>query len=270
MWDTVPGFNIGNARVSHQILKIKNIGFGYKNFSDINACIETLNNGGICIWRHGNPDCPQNIGTADPRQSARDWLNDWGQAARQYLAQYPKAFYEPINECNYGGINSDSQLNVIYWWNEWMDEYITQARLQGMPKLVIPTFGPGHGEPTQYRIWKDTINQSAMYGNMMGEHAYTPYHEEGLCACDEWLACRHRTNQEYRLAEDIVTMVAITEAAKGWGNDPVDVNDFVCFYQKIRNDYWLHSVSFWLAGYHPTWPNANLDLYMIPIATKLQ
>ena len=59
--------------------------------------------------------------------------------------------------------------------------------------------------------------------------------------------------------------MAITEAARGWGNDPVDVSDFVCWYEIVRGDDWLHSVALWTAGWHPTWPNANLDAYMVPI-----
>jgi len=234
----------------------------------MSECLDALQRGGICIYRHPNQDCPQEIGTADPRQSARDFLK-YGEAARIHLSLYDKAYYEPVNECNFGGSDSDQSITVVYWWRDWMDEYITQWRSITDLKLVIPTFGPGHGEVFQYQVWSDVLNRAASYDYLMGEHAYTPYHSDGLCACDEWLACRHRTNQVYRLAAGVHIDVALTEAARGYGNDSVSVDDFVCWYEEIRYDDGLHSVSLWTAGYHPTWPNANLDNFMVPIANRI-
>ncbi len=268
LWHTVPGVNVGNARISYDILSDKGIGYGLKPYAGMNECIDTLNRGGTCIYRHGAPDCPQNIGSADPRQSARDFLQ-YGQYARDMLADYEHAYYEPLNECQFGGSQSDTLLAYIYWWQTWLDEYIAEAVARGYPKLVIPTMGPGHGEAIQYRIWQEQLNLLAANGGMMGEHAYTPTHDDGLCACDEWLACRHRKNEDWRQAEGVDIDVAITEAARGWGNDPVDVSDFVCWYEIVRGDEWLHSVALWTAGFHPTWPNANLDNYMVPIAQGL-
>jgi hypothetical protein len=231
----------------------------------MDACLDALWRGGWCIFRHANEDCPHGIGGADPRQSALDFLR-YGDVARVTLAGYERAYYEPTNECNFGSSQSDSQLAVVYWWNEWLDAYITEASARGYPKLVIPTFGPGHGESVQYRIWRDVLNRLAGQGGMLGEHSYTPDIEGGLCGCDQWLACRHRLNEEVRQAEGVDIDVAITEAARGWGNDPVDVADFVCWYELVRGDAWLHSVALWTMGHNPTWPNANLDNYAVPIA----
>ncbi len=265
LWHTVPGFNIGNARISYGILSDKGIGYGLKPYAGMNECIDALDRGGTCIYRHGAPDCPQNIGSADPRQSARDFLQ-YGQSARDRLAGYEKAYYEPLNECQFGGSQSDTLLSYVYWWDEWLDEYIIQATARGYPKLVIPTMGPGHGEAIQYRIWKDELNFLALQGGMMGEHAYTPGIEGGLCGCDEWLACRHRTNEAYRQAEGVDIDVAITESAKDWGGSAVDIQDMICWYEQVRHDTFLHSVSLWTMGHHPTWPLANLDEFVIPIA----
>lgn len=272
LWHTVPGFNVGNARISYGILSDKGIGYGLKPYAGMNECIDALNRGGTCIYRHGAPDCPQNIGSADPRQSARDFLQH-GQSARDMLADYEHAYYEPLNECQFGGSQSDTLLAYIYWWDEWLDEYITEAVARGYPKLVLPTFGPGHGEPVQYRIWKDELNRLAAAGGMVGEHAYQPFpNDEGtlkLAPCDIYLACRHRLNEQYRQGEGVDIDVALTEVAAAWGNDPVDVADFVAWYEEVRHDEWLHSVALWTAGFHPTWPNANLDHYMVPIAQGL-
>ena len=64
--------------------------------------------------------------------------------------------------------------------------------------------------------------------------------------------------------------VAITEAAKDWGASRADVDDFVCWYEHIRHDEFLHSVSLWTMGNNDTWPLANLDDYVVPIAQGVQ
>lgn len=270
LWHTVPGFNIGNARVSYGILSDKGIDFGLKTYDSITACTEAAALGGICQYRHANEDCPQNIGGSDPRQSARDFFDAHAPLVCAILNDYPNTFYEPTNECNFGGPESDASLTIVYWWGEFMDEYLTRAQAHDCPPLILPTFGPGHGDPVQYRIWKPVLARLAASGGVMGEHAYTPGIEGGLCGCDEWLACRHRTNEEYRQAEGIDIDVAITEAARGWGNDPVSVSDFACWYEQVRGDEWLISVALWTAGYHPAWPNANLDQFMAPIAQAVR
>jgi hypothetical protein len=265
LWHTVPGFNIGNARVSHNTLKNKQINFGYKSFAGITSCIETLENGGICIFRHGNPDCPQSIGSANPRQSARDFLSANGMGTK-ILTKYPKAFYEPVNECWYGDVNHPE---IYVWWAEWIDEAIIFARSNGLPKMVLPTLGPGHGDQLMFQAWKQVLLKNGENGGLFGEHIYTPYHDNGLCSCDEWLACRHRTNEGYRQAIGLNIQVALTEVARDWGNAPVDMEDFLCWYEEVRHDPFVHSVSFWLLGHHQTWPNANLDGYVIEIANSV-
>jgi hypothetical protein len=269
LWHTVPGFNVGNARVSYGILKAKDVQFGIKPYASINECLNVLNDpsgNGICIYRHGAPDCPQNIGKSNPEQSAKDFIQ-YGMGARNTLANYENAYYEPVNECNFG---NEREPDVAYWWLVWMDTYITESQARGFPKLVLPTFGPGHGSPFLYEMWKPALLRLADAGGLMGEHAYTPYHDQGLCSCDEWLACRHRKNEDWRQAEGIDIDVAVTEAARGWGNDPVSVNDFLCWYEEIRHDDFIHSVALWTMGYHPTWPLANLDNYVVPIANGIQ
>jgi hypothetical protein len=273
LWHTVPGFNIENARISHQILATENIGFGYKTYASMEYCVETLENGGTCIYRHPNQDCPQNIGSADPVQSAQEFFAVRGEYACDVLNGYAKAWYEPTNECWFGSSLNDREVSAIYWWRDWMDEYLNIADAYGCPQLVLPTFGPGHGEPLHYRIWHDVLNRLAMNGGLVGEHAYQPYlNNEGnydLCPCDPYLACRHRLNEEYRQAEGVDINVAITEAARGWGGEPVSVDDFVCWFEEVRHDEYLHSVSLWVLGQHLNWPNANLDDFVIPISLQV-
>jgi hypothetical protein len=222
-------------------------------------------------YRHPNNDCPQRIGTDDPRQSARDFFNVQVRYSCDLLRGYPLAWIEVVNECYYG---DDQHPQDYYWWAQWMDEMITLATDYQCPKVILPTLGPGHGTPLMYQIWAAPLNRLAAAGGLTGEHAYQPYLNAAgnydLCPCDEWLACRHRKNENWRQAAGVDVDVAITEVARGWGGDPVSVSDMVCWYETIRHDPFVHSVSLWLAGYHPTWPLANLDNYVIEIANRVR
>lgn len=266
LYHTVPSFNIGNARVSYEVLRGKDIEFGLKTYASLDAALDALNRGGIAIYRHGAPDCPNGIGVDDPRQSARDFLQH-GQAARDNLASYEKAYYEPFNECQYG---NSTDVRYLHWWAIFLDEYFRGHYAISDVKLVAPTLGPGHGELMMWIVWKTALELNASHGGLFGEHAYAPIPNCGgdgsLAQCDPYCACRHRTNEADRQSIGLDIDVAITEAARDFGNAPVEVDDFCTWYGIVRGDEWLHSVSLWTAGYHPTWPNANLDAYMVPIA----
>jgi hypothetical protein len=265
LWHTVPGFNVGNAQIAMSILDSKGIGWGYKNYADLNHTLNVVIAGGIGIYRDYQGDCPANIGSADPVQSAHDYFDRQSRYACAILAPYENAYLEVVNECWWG---DEEHPQVYHWWAKWMDAYMDYAFNTECPKLVLPTLGPGYGEPLMYQMWRNQLTRLAAHNGLTGEHAYTPGVDWGLCECDEWLACRHRKNEVWRQAAGIDIDVAITEAARGWGGSPVDVNDFVCWYEQVRDDEFLHSVSFWLAGYHTAWPLANLDNYMIPIAQR--
>ena len=105
--------------------------------------IRTENNG-MCQYRHPNNDCPQRIGTDDPRQSARDFFNVQVRYACDMLRGYPLAYIEVVNECYYG---DDQHPQDYYWWAQWIDEMITLATDYQCPKVILPTLGPGHGTP---------------------------------------------------------------------------------------------------------------------------
>lgn len=270
LWHTVPSFNIGNARVSYEILRDKDIEFGLKTYASLDAALDALNRGGTSIYRHGAPDCPNGIGTDDPRQSARDFLRH-GQAARDNLAGYEKAYYEPFNECLYG---NNTDVRYLHWWAIFLDEYFTLHYAISDVKLVGPTLGPGYGEPAMWIVWKPALELNASHGGLFGEHAYAPIPNCGgdgsLAQCDPYCACRHRTNETDRQSIGLDIDVAITEAARGFGNDPVEVEDMCAWYEIVRFDEWLQSVSLWTMGPHPTWPNANLDNYVVSIAQCVQ
>jgi hypothetical protein len=270
LWHTVPGFNVGNAQVSYGILQDKSIPFGLKPYAGMAECLDALNRGGICIYRHGAPDCPNGIGVDDPAQSALDFLQH-GQAARDNLAGYANAYYEPVNECLYG---NSTDVRYLHWWASWLAVYVPEAYTRGYPKLVVPTLGPGHGDLAMWQVWQTALELNASYGGLFGEHAYAPIPNCGgdgsLAQCDPYCACRHRTNEADRQAIGLDIDVAITEAARGFGNDPVEIDDFCAWYEIVRFDEWLVAVAMWTMGHNPTWPNANLDQYAVPIAWCVQ
>jgi len=266
LWHSVPNSNSLRMLDTYWILQDKNIQFGVKPYAEMNQCLDALNAGGICIFRHGAPDCPQNIGTANPRESARDFAKH-GWWAAQTLRGYENAYWEIVNECYFG---DDNHPEVYVWWAEWIDEILIVTEAEDYPKVVVPTTGPGHGTPMQYEAWKMVLNRSASYGNLIGEHAYTPGVEWGLCECDEWLACRHRKNEAWRQEIGIDIDVAITEAARAWGSSAVDVDDFVCWYEQVRNDEYVHSVALWTMGPWSLDQREKLDDYAIPIAQRVQ
>jgi len=64
--------------------------------------------------------------------------------------------------------------------------------------------------------------------------------------------------------------MAITEAARHSGGAPVDVADFVCWIEKTRAEGYIFAVFLWVGGWHPVWPDANLDGHYAEIANALQ
>jgi hypothetical protein len=94
-----------------------------------------------------------------------------------------------------------------------------------------------------------------------------------LAPCDPWCACRHRIN--YQIIRDVIgydVRIAITEAAPGWGNTQVTLAvlvDDARWVAEIYHDEGLWGVFFWLVGYHPTWPLANLEDWLGEFARVL-
>lgn len=266
----VPGYNAQELAASYPILAQAGISFGVKSYADMTACLQALYLGGECIYRWPVAgDCPAQIGEAEPVASARHWMARYEPVItplKEY-AQTGRVWIEVCNECYYG---SGADIGVYYWWNTWMDAALQYAGDHDFPALVLPTFGPGYGDDAlQYSIWKPALLRLAEMGGLLGYHAYTPYLSTGLCGCDPWLACRHRKNYATLQGQGITIGYAITEAARGWGNEPVDEADFVCFYDQVRYDPGLQSVAAWEGGHHQTWPLANLDGHYVSLARKI-
>lgn len=266
LWHAVTNANGQEMLASYSILNPAGILGGVKPYVDTGRCIEALESGNICIYRWPvlGTDCP-NL-TKSPTAEGERWMRTYDNAIRGALFGYAstdRLFIEVTNECDYG----QDHIERLMWWSVFMDsamDYVNNSG--GWPRLVMPTFGPGHGSELLFRIWKPQLVRLAAMKGLLGDHTYTPWHNNGLCSFDEWLAARSVKNHEWMEQNGYGIDIAITEAAKGWGNDPVDANDFVCWFNKISQYPYIHSVALWTAGHHPTWPNANLNGYMIQIA----
>lgn len=266
---TVPGVNEMALEASYPVLSAKNIKFGVKSYSDTQSCTAALVRGGLCIFRWPvNGDCP-NSSDPDPKAVAFSWMKTYQRALMPLwdYASTDRLIVEIVNECYYG---SSSDIGTYYWWATFIEEAVDYAVEYGWPPIIIPTFGPGYGDDAlQYSIWKTALLKLKDANGLIGFHAYTPYLDTGLCGCDKWLACRHRLNYQVMLSQGIDLHYAITEAAAGWGNEPVSVDDYVCWWEQIKHDKGLHSVSLWIGGYHQAFPKANLDGYYVPLANRI-
>lgn len=212
----------------------------------------------MCIFRP-LPDCPD-VEATDPAAEARRWLLSKDAAVRDANPTY----VEITNECNY------DVLYLAQFWNEFIVESVRFAQVLGWPPLVAITFGPGY--PTE--SWHlDLIGNGLRAirdsGGALGLHAYS-IDRKTLCDGDDWLSYRHR--RTYRKLQEMGLgdlKLALTEVGQGWGNEPVNVADFACWYRNVKNDPMLILVAFWNAGFTATWPNSNLNGHMLDLARAL-
>lgn len=257
---TVPGAH--GFEQAYPILEAKGYGFGVSPYHTLDYCISALSQGGECVWRPGNPDCPDR--DIEPRESARRFAGyaRWGALA---LALYDNVWVEPINEC----MGTPMSTRELAWWAEWMDEYITVAENEGWPPLAIPGLPPGHGDKLMFSTWQPVIERLASTGGLFSMHDYTYWSNTGLCVCDPYEACRHVLNHDYMLEQGYDIPFSITEAARGAGGEPVDEEDFECWLGKVELQEFVRHAWLWIGGPHPTWLLANLDGHYVSLAERL-
>ena len=264
IWHEVPGANVNNMFASYQILDDAELRFGVKPYADMEICRNTVLAGGICIFRNppGGQDCP-NVDAADPAAEAVRWANLLEANSVVYLRDLiptGRVKIEVCNECRY-------DWDTLYWWRDFMIAFIQYTDGRNWPALVMPTLGPGWGDAVMFRVWEPALQMMIDRGYSIGFHTYNPGGDEMLCPYNEWLSFRHRTNHE-----DLVELglgdldVDITEVGQGWGNTTPNIEDYVCWFKAIQIDTYVDTIALWTAGYNGTWPKANLDNYMIPIA----
>lgn len=248
----------------YPILAAKGIPFGVSPYFSLGYCVNALQAGGLCVFRPGAPDCPLRAGEGDPRQAAQNFMQ-YSAGVSEVLRGADRAWLEITNECQSDGFSRA----LLEWWRDFYDEAITIELARGGPPLALPGLPPGTGDILMFSVWKPMLERLKNTGGIFSMHDYTFHSQTGLCAYDEWEAARHTTNHRLMGLLGYEIPITITEAARGSGNDPVDVNDFICWIEKVRVEGYVHSVWLWLGGYHAYWPLANLDTHYTEIALHL-
>ena len=245
----------------YAILRAKDIPYGVSPYGSLSYCLSALQQGGICIYRPGAPDCPPDMYTSDPAASARAFMGHLATAAELFRGM-ANIWLEPTNEC----LSTPMPASQLEWWLDWMIAYTDRAAALGWPPLALPTLSPGNGDQLMFDIWKPALLNLKAHGGLFSVHDYTFKSQTGLCVCDQWEACRHVLQQKYMALAGYDMPFTITEAARQSGGAPVDLADFECWIGKVRQTGYVHSVWLWVGGHHATWPAANLDGHYVDIA----
>jgi len=177
-------------------------------------------------------------------------------------------FVEIVNECYLGDPQSD--LPTMRWWDAFFVEAIAQAQRLGWPPLALPSVNPGVGDLAFWTPFQSTLRALRNSGGVLSVHDYG-ISDPFLMPCNIWTSCRHRMTHDALVALGVGDLrIAVTEVARGAGDLPPDVGDFVTWYEYIRNDAGLHSVALWTAGEAGAWLNANLNGHMLRIAELVE
>lgn len=255
----IPGASRDESLLFQQALQDAGIQSGVKPYHSVEYCLDSLTNSGVCVYRVP-PDCPRDVGGDDPRDSAYEFMSYRDSIVQSTFSNYVdtgRLWIELTNECNYD--------QYLAWWSTWFDSALDYAEQHNWPPLALGSLGPGHGSYAMFSAWKAPLMRNHAAGGLFAMHSYSPPElcggSELLSTCDPWCACRHRTNYDFVEVLNYDIQITITEAAPGWGNTQIStaiLQDNAEWIELIENDEGLHSVFFWLLGYHPIWPKANL------------
>src|SRR5690606_17547963 len=105
----------------YPLMAERGIPYGVSPYASLNYCTSALDQGGICIFRPGWPDCPDGVGVVNAQESARAFMRHAEHAANQ-LKERENVWIEPINECTAGEMPDQ----LLAWWATWMSAYIDE------------------------------------------------------------------------------------------------------------------------------------------------
>lgn len=268
--DLVVGFfSMPNGNVMEQVQAVgvaagKGIVFGTHPYANASTCLQVMDAGGVCSYRHGNPDCPENIFQGDPRAAARNFMLYDVYVAEGVFQNYPgQIWIDPLNECNWG-----NNVEELSWWAYFLDEFITQAAARNWPPLHLPSLGPGYGDYLMFSTWRDVLNKLNDNGGMFAMHVYNPV-SEWLCPFDEWLADRTLHNYEIMQELGIDVQIMVSEVGHGWGNTPPNIDDMACWVERTAQYPFVAQVYIWEVGRNFTWELANWEGKVIEFIQSL-
>lgn len=261
--DLVVGFfSMPNGNVMEQVEATyvgatRNIVFGTHPYANVSTCLQVMDAGGVCSFRHGNPDCPERIFEGDPRQSARDFMRHdsaYAEGVFQNERYKGKIWIDPINECNWG-----DTVEEYAWWGLWFREYITEAAARNWPPLQLPSLGPGYGNDLMFKTWAGELQLLYDNGGMFAMHVYEP-DDTWLCPFNIWLADRMLYNYEIIDGLGVDVEMSISEVGTGWGDTPPNIPDMTCWVERVAIDYpFVGQIYIWETGLNFTWINANWE-----------
>ena len=254
---TVPGGSSYYATAAQNVVQSHGVEYGIKSVNNVEECNAVAANGGDCIYRDLRfGDCP--MLTGDPVQTAREWM---ARLAPVYVGVNAK-YFEIVNECD---------MNNGAWWNSFILTAVQEANARGW-KIVIPTLNPGVGDVEFWRPMIPALRAMAAGGHLVGLHDYSVY-SPPLCNGSPYTAYRHEmTYQAICGTFGICNLkYAITEVGQGWGNEVPDVNDMVCWWDRVKNTNNVAFIAVWTLHGHSTccWPNADWDNYAVPLAQRI-
>lgn len=255
---TVPGANAWELLLAGAVFQRAGIRWGAKVVSDPDLCRQVVERGGECQFRSVHPaDCP-NVLNPDPEQEAYLWLLAIAPyTVAQGLPDH-NVWLEVVNECN---------MDDLAWWNAFMVEFVRLASARGWPPLILPTWHPGAPDVEDLPALREGLVALRDAGGLLGMHAYSIDPAVGLCQSDDWLGYRHRRIRAQLDAMGLDGLaIAITEAARGAGDQAPNTGDFSCWVCAVIEDEGLHSVALWTAGTAWPWWLANLNGRMVDLA----
>lgn len=252
---TVPGGSSYYATAAQSVVQSHGVPYGIKSVNNAAECNAVVANGGLCIYRdlaHG--DCP--LLTNDPTYEANRWLNQMGYSGVN--AQY----FEIVNECN---------MDNKAWWNAFIIEAVHWANARGL-KIVVPTLNPGVGDVEFWRPLIPALREMAVGGHLVGLHDYAVY-GASLCNGSPYTAYRHEMTYNAICGTFGICDLryAITEVGQGWGNEPPDVGDMVCWWNRVKNKNNVAFIAVWTLHGSSTccWPRADWDSSAVALAQHI-
>jgi hypothetical protein len=262
-WFSMPNGNVWEQVEAHQVGMVRGIRGGTHPYANPSTCIQVMEAGGWCVYRHGNPDCPS-VFEGDPRASARAFMIHDQYYAEGVFQNYPgQIWIDPLNECEWG-----VTIDQLDWWKQWFSEYITQAKARNWPPLVLPSMGPGYGDKAMFQAWASELRTLDANGGMLAMHVYNPV-STWLCPFDQWLADRTLHNHEILEALDIDIRIAVTEVGAGWGNEYPNIPDMACWIERTAQYPFVAFIAIWEMGVNHTWIRANWEGHSVDLIRAL-
>lgn len=265
LFHAVPGANAMEMEIAWSILRQRGIPFGVLSVDDPDLCAKAEASGGLCIWRsNAVGDCGDIL--KPPVQAANEYMLRQRGPLAQVTARGQTPSYIAIhNEC------ALDRPDLAKWASDFVVQAVAIARAWQWPPLVAPNFYAHQPDAQTIAIMLPAWRALAASGGAMGLHAYSPTNVSGGLAAYGHMAEHRYVSRELERLGVYGLPLFVTEAARGYGNSCVDVDDFVTWIGRQQSHYEVIAVALWTAGRVGTMPEcASLDGDMVALASALR